>query len=219
MFQLNSQKRILSLGLASAILLMTSACGSQLPEATGLTSNVGMQAQNSSDLGQLVQDFAILSYEEQVDLAENANNPDMKNFLETLANAPKKERQEAIHKTCQGHPDMMQGIRPPRRPGPKGSACGQDNQPPRPDQESDQPHLTQEEFAAEYPELASKLAELKDLEPEARKAAMDSLLEENPDWKEILPPPPQNGEHCGGPRPNGPPPQGPNGQNESNDLS
>ena len=101
---------------------------------------------------------------------------------------------------------MMMGIRPPRTQKQAGGECGLEPRPPREGGPS-APRLSREEFAAEYPELATKLVEFKDLEPEARKAAMDALIEEHPEWKEILPHPPRRsqagGQECGH---KGPPP-------------
>ncbi len=59
-----------------------------------------------------------------------------------------------------------------------------------------------EEIRADYPELAAALEEMQDLDPEARRAKMDALFAEHPEWQEVLMPP-------GGPGgPGGMPPGG-----------
>lgn len=68
-----------------------------------------------------------------------------------------------------------------------------------------------EELRIEYPEFIAALEAMQDLDPEARRAAMDELFTEHPEWRELLQPPGGAGMPPGGGQggPMGAPPAAP----------
>lgn len=168
----------LGLVIASAVLLSSvSACSSTtLPDAASLDGVSGIQSGaalgQSNDLNQLINDFSVLSYTDQQQAAQDSGNQDLQNFLGDMQQVPPNERPQRIREGCHRHPQMMNGVRPPRQDKP--------------------PRMSKEELAAQYPELAAQLEAIHDLAPEERKAAMDALIEAHPEWKELIPPPPRN---------------------------
>lgn len=67
-----------------------------------------------------------------------------------------------------------------------------------------------EELRIEYPEFIAALEAMQDLDPEARRTAMDALFTEHPEWRELLQPPGGGGMPPGGPGgPMGSPPPAP----------
>lgn len=67
-----------------------------------------------------------------------------------------------------------------------------------------------EELRIEYPEFIAALEAMQDLDPEARRTAMDALFAEHPEWRELLQPPGGGGMPPGGPGgPMGSPPPAP----------
>ncbi len=67
-----------------------------------------------------------------------------------------------------------------------------------------------EELRIAYPEFIAALEAMQDLDPEARRTAMDALFTEHPEWRELLQPPGGGGMPPGGPGgPMGSPPPAP----------
>lgn len=184
-------KRFPAYTLALSLLAVSlSACGTTALDAADLSTR--LRAQSSS--GNFLDDvFAILDDDGTGETATSeqsaeraaaraariealkTSNPELVAELEALQALDVTARAERLQAIREAYPELFHGGKGPGRghggPGGKMGRPGMGI-----------PGLAPAALASSNPELAAALAELQDLTPEERKAKMDALREEHPDW-------------------------------------
>jgi hypothetical protein len=188
-------KRALMLLSCSVILL--SSCGE-----TALTGNTALT-------GTFASQFTALSPDQQTQFAKATGSIELLNLANDPTNAAYIAAANAL---ATQRPELLNLVQNPGQNGPGGGMPpggfggpgggipgGPGGLPPN-----------AEELRIQYPEFIAALEAMQDLAPEDRRAAMEALFTEHPEWQSLMPTQPAGGPN-GGARPpqGGVPPQGP----------
>ncbi|MGV3522893.1 MAG: hypothetical protein ACO1RX_01640 [Candidatus Sericytochromatia bacterium] len=185
-------KRFSACTLAVSLLAVSlSACGTQALDASALSSRLRAQSSSNTfldDVFAILDDDGTATSEQSAERAAaraariealKTSNPELVAELEALQSLDVEARAERLQAIREAYPELFHGGKGPGgrgHAGPPGGKMG------RPGFGMGMPGQVPPTLASSNPELAAALEALQDLTPEERKAKIDALREEHPDW-------------------------------------